>query len=165
MAEWFSISGVTEENRAARVAEAMPDLHALVKHAQDRFGVLQSDTALIGFSQGAIMVLEFSIAHDGGVGRVLAFSGRFARLPDHAPELTTLHCCTERETRLFLSPMRRLRLPGLRNWVEMPRWISPPRWATRSTRNWPTMPFAACRPIYPCAAGRRQWMALDAKQV
>jgi len=89
--QWFSISGVTEENRAARVAEAMPDLHALVKHAQDRFGVLQSDTALIGFSQGAIMVLEFSIAHDGGVGRVLAFSGRFARLPDHAPELTTLH--------------------------------------------------------------------------
>ena len=89
--QWFSISGVTEENRVARVAEAMPALHALVKHAQDRFGVLQSDTALIGFSQGAIMALEFSIAHDGGVGRVLAFSGRFARLPEKAPELTTLH--------------------------------------------------------------------------
>ncbi len=89
--QWFSINSVTDENRVARVNEVMPDLHALVKQAQDRFSVLQSDTALIGFSQGAIMALEFGIAHDGGVGRVLAFSGRFARLPDKAPELTTLH--------------------------------------------------------------------------
>jgi phospholipase/carboxylesterase len=89
--QWFSISGVTEENRAARVAGAMPALHALVRHAQDRFKVLQSDTALVGFSQGAIMALEFSVAHDGHAGRVLAFSGRFAKLPEKAPELTTLH--------------------------------------------------------------------------
>ncbi|HEX7454504.1 MAG TPA: esterase [Gallionella sp.] len=89
--QWFSISGVTEENRISRVAEAMPGLHALVKQAQDRFNVLQSDTALVGFSQGAIMALEFSIVHDGGVGRVLAFSGRFAKLPEKAPELTTFH--------------------------------------------------------------------------
>lgn len=89
--QWFSISGVTEANRAARVAAAMPPLHALVRQAQDRFKVLQPDTALVGFSQGAIMALEFSIAHDGGVGRVLAFSGRFATLPEKAPEFTTLH--------------------------------------------------------------------------
>ena len=89
--QWFSISGVTEENRKSRVAEAMPGLHAKVKQAQDRFNVLQSDTALIGFSQGAIMALEFSVVHDGGVGRVLAFSGRFAQLPEKAPALTTLH--------------------------------------------------------------------------
>jgi len=69
----------------------MPGLHAKVKQAQDRFNVLQSDTALIGFSQGAIMALEFSVVHDGGVGRVLAFSGRFAQLPEKAPALTTLH--------------------------------------------------------------------------
>jgi len=82
---------VTEENRVARVAAALPGLHALVKQAQDRFGVLQSDTALIGFSQGAIMALEFSALHDGHVGRVLAFSGRYAKLPETAPEFTTLH--------------------------------------------------------------------------
>jgi phospholipase/carboxylesterase len=89
--QWFSIRGVSEENRVTRVAEAIPALHALVHQAQDRFNVLQSDTALAGFSQGAIMALEFSIAHDGHVGRVLAFSGRFAKLPEKAPELTTLH--------------------------------------------------------------------------
>ena len=89
--QWFSICGVTEENRVTRVAEAIPALHALVHQAQDRFNVLQSDTAIAGFSQGAIMALEFSIAHDGHVGRVLSFSGRFAKLPEKAPDLTTLH--------------------------------------------------------------------------
>lgn len=89
--QWFSVQGVNDDNRAARVAAAMPALQAIVKQAQDRFGVLRPDTALVGFSQGATMALEFSVAQDGGVGRVLAFSGRFATLPDKAPELTTLH--------------------------------------------------------------------------
>jgi len=89
--QWFSIKDITEQNRSARVAEAMPALLALVRQAQNRFGVLQSDTALLGFSQGAIMAMEFAIANDGVVGRVLAFSGRFASLPEKAPELTTLH--------------------------------------------------------------------------
>ena len=89
--QWFSIRGVTEENRAARVAEAMPDLLNMVSREQARFNILQSDTALIGFSQGAIMALEFSKVHDGKVGRVISFSGRYAKLPDLAPEFTTLH--------------------------------------------------------------------------
>lgn len=89
--QWFSINGVTEESRPARVAESMPALHVLIRQAQDRFKVLQTDTALTGFSQGAIMALEYSIVHDGCVGRILAFSGRFAKLPEKAPELTTLH--------------------------------------------------------------------------
>ena len=98
--QWFSIDGVTEDNRATRVAEAMPALHALVRQAQDRYKVMQPDTALAGFSQGAIMALEYAIAHDGSVGRVLAFSGRFATLPDRAPELTTLHLLHGKEDRI-----------------------------------------------------------------
>lgn len=89
--QWFSEAGITEENRPARVAAAMPALHARVKDAQDRLGILPTDTALAGFAQGAIMALEFSAAHDGAVGRVLAFGGRYARLPDSAPQLTTIH--------------------------------------------------------------------------
>lgn len=89
--QWFSVQGMTEDNGPTRIAEALPALHAMVRQAQDRLGVLQSDTALVGFSQGAIMALAFSNAYDGGVGRVLAFAGRYAALPDKAPELTTLH--------------------------------------------------------------------------
>ena len=43
------------------------------------------------------MALEFSIAHDGEVGRVSAFSGRFARLPDRAPATTTACVHGERD--------------------------------------------------------------------
>ena len=89
--QWFSTRDVTAATRPERVAGSMPALHALVRRAQDRHKVLASDTALVGFSQGAIMALEFSIVHDGGVGRVLSFAGRFATLPEKAPELTTMH--------------------------------------------------------------------------
>lgn len=88
--QWYSAAG-DDESLPALVAAAIGPLHALVKGAQDRLGVLPPDTALVGFSQGATLALEYSAAHDGGAGRVLAFSGRYARLPDQAPELTTLH--------------------------------------------------------------------------
>lgn len=89
--QWFDIEGIAEENRAARIAEAMPALHAVVQQAQDRLKIFPSDTALVGFSQGGIMALEFSAAHDGNAGRVVVFSGRYAKLPEVAPELTTIH--------------------------------------------------------------------------
>lgn len=89
--QWFSVRGVTEENRPGRVAQALPPLEAYVRAAQARFGLLQSDTALAGFSQGAIMALELVQAHDGIVGRVIAFSGRYAQMPKTAPQFTTLH--------------------------------------------------------------------------
>ncbi|MGB3436945.1 esterase [Achromobacter sp.] len=89
--QWFSVRGVTEENRPERVARALPPLEAYMRQAQARFGLLQSDTALAGFSQGAIMALELVQAHDGMAGRVIAFSGRYAQLPKSAPQYTTLH--------------------------------------------------------------------------
>jgi phospholipase/carboxylesterase len=99
--QWFSVKDITEENRVARVSSAMPMLHNLVHLSQDRFGVFQSDTALVGFSQGAIMALEYCVKHDGNVGRVLAFSGRFAVLPEKAPELTTLHLLHGKDDRVI----------------------------------------------------------------
>lgn len=89
--QWYSTLGRTEENRIERVAEALPYLYALVRSAQEALGVFPQETALAGFSQGAYMALEYAARYDGGVGRVLAFSGRYAKLPDKAPELTTLH--------------------------------------------------------------------------
>jgi|SRR5450830_609436 len=89
--QWFSIKEVTEENRYTRVENALPALHDLVVAAQARFKVNQQNTVLGGFSQGAIMSLEYSVAHDGMVGSVLAFSGRSARLPTKAPTMSTVH--------------------------------------------------------------------------
>lgn len=89
--QWYSTLGRTEENRIERVAQAMPHLYELVQSAQEELGVLPQATALAGFSQGAYMALEYSALYDGGVGRILAFAGRYAKLPGKAPELTTLH--------------------------------------------------------------------------
>lgn len=89
--QWFSISGVTEENRPARVAAALPRLIEWIHAAQERLQVPPPATALFGFSQGSIMALEAVSREDGLAGRVVAFAGRYARLPDEAPQQTTLH--------------------------------------------------------------------------
>jgi phospholipase/carboxylesterase len=99
--EWYSIRSLTEENRPARVVRAVPFIHALVQQAQERLKVLPTDTALVGFSQGASVALEYCSAHDGSVGRVLAFSGRYATLPDKAPELITIHLLHGKEDRVI----------------------------------------------------------------
>lgn len=98
--QWYSTLGRTEENRIARVAEAMPHLYELVRSAREELGVLPQETTLAGFSQGAYMALEYSALYDGGVGRVLAFSGRYAKLPETAPEFTKLHLFHVEEDRV-----------------------------------------------------------------
>lgn len=89
--QWFSVAGVTESNRAERVAAVLPGLLAWLKATQQRLGVGPAATALGGFSQGAILALEAVRAEDGVAGRVLAFSGRYVDLPAVAPRHTTLH--------------------------------------------------------------------------
>ncbi len=93
--QWFGVAGadgpVTEANRPARVAAALPALADWVRAAQAATGVSDAATALVGFSQGAIVSLELVQRHDGIAGRVLAFAGRYASLPEQAPRLSTLH--------------------------------------------------------------------------
>ena len=89
--EWYSLEGLTRDNELERLAAALPLLEGLVKGLQDRFGMTNPDTALVGFSQGAVMALELGQFHDGLVGRIVAFAGRYVSMPDRAPELTTLH--------------------------------------------------------------------------
>jgi len=89
--QWFSVAGITEDNRADRVAAVLPGLIDWLKATQQRLGVGPAATALGGFSQGAILALETVQAEDGIAGRVLAFSGRYVALPALAPRHTTLH--------------------------------------------------------------------------
>lgn len=89
--QWFSVVGITEENRADRVAQAMPAFAACVAHWQQVAGVDAAATALIGFSQGAIMALESTKLEAPLASRVIAISGRFATLPQKATMDTTIH--------------------------------------------------------------------------
>lgn len=89
--QWFSLLDLDEATRVERVAAALGPLHDWLLQTQQRLGVGPQATAIAGFSQGAILGLELAVRHDGAVGRVLAFAGRYARLPDAAPQLTTMH--------------------------------------------------------------------------
>ena len=84
--QWFSARGIDENNRVVRVNAALPALVAFIREAQAHFGVTPIATALVGFSQGAILALEAAQAHSALVGRVVAIAGRYARLPDVPPE-------------------------------------------------------------------------------
>jgi phospholipase/carboxylesterase len=75
----------------AEVNAALPPLWAWLRAQQDRLRVPPLATALGGFGQGAVLALETATREDGLAGRVLAFGGRFAVLPEHAPRHTTLH--------------------------------------------------------------------------
>lgn len=89
--QWFSVRGITEEDRPARVAEAMHAFVAMVRDWQRQSGVGPEATALIGFSQGAIMSLEATQLSEHLAGRVVALSGRFAALPQAPHPHTTIH--------------------------------------------------------------------------
>jgi phospholipase/carboxylesterase len=89
--QWFSVRGVTEANRPERVAAALPRFIAQVRALQTRFEIDWPRTALAGFSQGAIVALEAVQAEPQLAGRVLAFAGRHASAPMHAPAGTTVH--------------------------------------------------------------------------
>ena len=89
--QWFSVQGVTEENRQARINAIMPTFIETVRYWQKHSGVSALATALIGFSQGAIMSLESIKAEPGLASRVIAFNGRYATLPQSATTATTVH--------------------------------------------------------------------------
>jgi len=82
--EWFSVVGITEQNRPERIANVMPLFLETVAKWQQSSGIGPEGTALVGFSQGSIMSLEATqvadLAH-----RVVAISGRFAQPPRRAP--------------------------------------------------------------------------------
>lgn len=89
--QWFSVQGITEDNRQARIDEVLPQFVAVVRRWQQQSGLGAQATALVGFSQGSIMSLEAVKAEPQLAGRVVAFSGRFATLPEQAPKDTVIH--------------------------------------------------------------------------
>lgn len=89
--QWFSVMGITEANRPARIAQALPRFVDTVARWQEQAGVGAASTTLIGFSQGAIMALESTQQGGRLAGRVVAIAGRFAQAPRRAPAGAVVH--------------------------------------------------------------------------
>jgi phospholipase/carboxylesterase len=89
--QWFSVDGITEAQRVERTAKALPAFEQMVEQWQTSLGLAPEVTALVGFSQGAIMALASSQSEQVLAARIVALSGRFSALPDKAPARSTLH--------------------------------------------------------------------------
>lgn len=85
--QWFSSRGLTDDNRVARIEAILPRLEMLVRREQTNFGLPVERTVLIGFSQGGTVALEAVKQLPGLAGAVVAYSARFARLPQNGARL------------------------------------------------------------------------------
>jgi len=89
--QWFSVAGIDEDSRQARVDASMPSFVECVQHWQQQAGLDAKGTALVGFSQGAIMALESTKLPRAIASRVVAIAGRFATLPELPGYEGTIH--------------------------------------------------------------------------
>ena len=78
--QWFSVDGISNDNRAARVKAARPAFDALIAAAMERHGLTNRPdrVAVVGFSQGAIMALDAVASGRWSFAAVVGFSGRLA---------------------------------------------------------------------------------------
>jgi phospholipase/carboxylesterase len=79
--QWFSTKNLSAENHLDRVAEILPRIEQLVRREQTNHLVPRERTVLIGYSQGGTVALEAVKAFPELAGAVVAYSARFARLP------------------------------------------------------------------------------------
>jgi phospholipase/carboxylesterase len=86
--DWYSTRGLNPDNHRERVASMLPDIEDLVRREQTNFGVSASRTVLIGFSQGGTVALE-AVKTPGLAGAVVAFSARYARLPNRGTRISS----------------------------------------------------------------------------
>lgn len=84
--QWFSISDVTEENRAQRIVAARPAFDRVIRTEieQHDFSDRLERVALVGFSQGSMMLLDAVASGRWPVAAAVAFAGRLAAPPPFA---------------------------------------------------------------------------------
>lgn len=76
--QWFSLRGVTAENRAARVEEAGPPLLAWIDRELAARSMGRDRLIILGFSQGAIMADWLALRASPPPAAIVALSGRLA---------------------------------------------------------------------------------------
>jgi phospholipase/carboxylesterase len=95
--QWFSIAGVTDWNRPQRIAAARPGFDQVISTQLERHGFEDrlDRVVFVGFSQGAMMLLDAVVSGRWPVAAGVTFSGRLASPPpfepSHGTKLLLLH--------------------------------------------------------------------------
>ncbi|WP_455818248.1 alpha/beta hydrolase [Pseudomonas cerasi] len=89
--QWFSLAGITPENRPARVAAARAAFDQTLQAILDRhqMGDSLDKVFLVGFSQASIMALDALVSARWPVAGIVAFSGRLSSPQPFTPALNT----------------------------------------------------------------------------
>src|SRR6476646_8959466 len=74
--QWFSVQDRTPEAVLAGVRAAAPSLDAFIDEELQKRGLTESDTALVGFSQGTMMSLYVGLRRAKPLAGILGYSGR-----------------------------------------------------------------------------------------
>jgi len=88
---WFESPGWTDDQPIDGAPAALPGFIAAIRDWQRESGVSIAATALVGFSQGAILSLEALKRESDIAGRVVAFAGRFVDLPERPFPYASVH--------------------------------------------------------------------------
>ncbi|MBP2170257.1 phospholipase/carboxylesterase [Erwinia toletana] len=85
--QWFSVNGVTDQSRPARILAARNAFDATLQGilAQHQLSASEDNIMLAGFSQGAIMALDMLVSNRLPLAGVVAFSGRLASPVPYQP--------------------------------------------------------------------------------
>lgn len=89
--QWFSLAGITPDNRPARVADAREAFDRELKSILELHKMTDKldQVVLVGFSQGSIMALDALVSGRWPVAGIVAFSGRLASPLPLTPALET----------------------------------------------------------------------------
>lgn len=86
--QWFSVRGVTEYNRPARVAAAGAEVAAWIDAEVARRGLPAAQVSIVGFSQGAIVGAWLALHRQPAPAAVVMLSGRVAEAAPLPPSTT-----------------------------------------------------------------------------
>ncbi|HVJ43166.1 MAG TPA: prolyl oligopeptidase family serine peptidase [Dongiaceae bacterium] len=73
--QWFSLENRDPQAKLAGVRAAAPVLDGFLDQQLDRFGLAESDLALVGFSQGTMMSLHVALRRKSAIAGVVGYSG------------------------------------------------------------------------------------------
>ena len=89
--QWYATPPEGEEDWTRAVQHALRDFLRAIAYWQAQTGVPPEATALVGFGQGASLVLESTQCAHPPASRVVAIAGRFANLPENDHYRGTIH--------------------------------------------------------------------------
>ena len=82
--QWRGLSGFAPSALAAGASSAAPAINAFIDRKLEQYGLANSNLALVGFSQGAMMALHIGLRRSQSVAAVVGHSGMLTSTADLA---------------------------------------------------------------------------------